>query len=46
MTAACPRVPRDEKNRRKKQQTDPHGEDKREKHQKLLMNIRNLYISV
>ena len=35
------------KNRRKKQQTaDPLGEDKREKEQKLLINIRNLYISV
>ena len=28
------------------QQTDPHGEDKREKQQRLLMNIRNLYILV
>ena len=36
-TTACPR---DLKNSsKKKQQTDPHGEDKREKQQKLLMNI-------
>ena len=40
-TTACPRAPRDVKIAEKKQQTDPHGEDKREKQQKLLMNIRN-----
>ena len=43
MTRACPR---DEKSRGKKQQTDPRGEDKKEKQHKLRMNIRNEYISV
>ena len=28
-----------------KQQTDPRGEDKKEKQYKLRMNIRNVYIS-
>ena len=38
---ACPRAPRGEK----KQQNDPHGENKKKKQHKLLMNIRNVYIS-
>ena len=42
MTTACPRTPRG----RKKQQTDPHGKDKKKKHHKLGMNIRNVYILV
>ena len=29
MITACPRAPRDEKNRGKKWQTDPRGEDKK-----------------
>ena len=33
MTTACPRAPCDEKNRGTKQQTDPRGEDKKEKQQ-------------
>ena len=40
MTTACPRAPCDEKNRGKKQQTDPRGEEKKEKQHKLRMNIR------
>ena len=35
MTTACPRFPRDEQNRRKKQQTGSPGEDKKEKRHKL-----------
>ena len=35
MITACPRAPRDEENRGKKQQTDPRGEDKKEKQHKL-----------
>ena len=31
---------------KKKQQTDPHGEDKKKKQHELQMNIRNVYISV
>lgn len=31
MTTACPRAPRDEKNRGKKQQTDTRGEDEMKK---------------
>ena len=32
MTTACPRAPRDERNRGKnEQQTDPHSEDKKQK---------------
>ena len=46
MTTASPRALRDEKNRGKKQQTDPRGEEKKEKQHKLRMNIQNLYISV
>ena len=42
MTTACPRTPRG----RKKQQTDPHGEDKKKKQHKLGTNIRNVYILV
>ena len=30
----------------KKKQTDPHGEDRKEKQDKLGMNIQNVYISV
>ena len=44
MTTACPRGPRDEGNRGKKQQTDPHGEDKKKKKRKLRMKVRNVYI--
>ena len=36
-TEACPRAPRDEKNRGKKQQIDPRSEDKKEKQHKLRM---------
>ena len=43
MTTASPRVLRDEKNRGKKQQTDPRGEEKNEKQHKLRMNMQNLY---
>ena len=46
MTTACPRAPRDEENRGKKQQTDPHGEDKKKKQRKLRMKVRNVYISL
>ena len=46
MTTASPRVLRDEKNRGKKRQTDPRGEEKNEKQHKLRMNMQNLYISV
>ena len=47
MTTACPRAPRDEENRgKKKQQTDPHGEDKKKKQRKLRMKVRNVYISL
>ena len=47
MTTECLNALRDEKNRGKKQQqTDPRGEDKKEKQHKLCMNIRNVYISV
>ena len=28
----------------KKQQTDPHGEDKKKKQRKLRMKVRNVYI--
>ena len=38
MTTACPRTPRGKK---QKQQTDPHGEDKKKKQNGLRMNIRN-----
>ena len=31
---------------KKKEQTDPHGEDKKKKQHELRMNIRNVYISV
>ena len=41
MTTACPRALCG----KKKQQTDPRGEDKKEKQYKLRMNIRNVYIS-
>ena len=34
------------KKKRKKKQTDPWGEDKKEKQHKLGMNIRNVDISV
>ena len=44
-TTACPGAPRDAKKREKKQ-TDPRGEDKKEKQHKLGMNIRNVDISV
>lgn len=38
MTTACSRAPRDEKNRgKKKQQTDPRGEDNKEKQHKLYV---------
>ena len=30
----------------KKQQTDPHGEDKKKKQRKLRMKVRNVYISL
>ena len=43
MTTACPRTPRGKK---KKQQTDPHGEDKKKKQHKLGTNVRNVYILV
>ena len=33
MTTACPHAPVGEKNREKKQQTDPRDEDKKEKQQ-------------
>ena len=33
MTTACPHAPVSEKNRAKKQQTDPRDEDKKEKQQ-------------
>ena len=36
-TEACPRAPRDEKNRGKKKQIDPRSEDKKEKQHKLRM---------
>ena len=46
MITACPHAPVVEKNRGKKQQTDPRDEDKKKKQQdKLRMNIRNAYIS-
>ena len=35
MITACPRAPCDEENRGKKKQTDPRGEDKKEKQHKL-----------
>ena len=35
MTTVSPRAPRDENNRGKKQQTDPWGEDQKEKQKKL-----------
>ena len=41
MTATCPRALRAKKIQ---QQTDPRGEDKKEK-QHFRMNIRNVYIS-
>ena len=41
MTTACPRATRG----KKKQPTDPYGEDKKEKHFKLRMNIRIVCIS-
>ena len=37
MTTACPRAPRDEKNRGKKQHTDPREEDNKEKQHKLYV---------
>ena len=46
MTTVFPRAPRDEKNRENKHQTDPRGEDKKEKQHKLRTKIRNAYISV
>ena len=46
MTTACRRAPRDKKTRENKQQTDPRGKDKKEKQNKLRMNIRNAYILV
>ena len=46
MTTACRRAPRDKKTGENKQQTDPRGEDKKEKQNKLPMNIRNAYILV
>ena len=46
MTTACRRAPRDKKTRENKQQTDPRGGDKKEKQNKLPMNIRNAYILV
>ena len=46
MTTACRRAPRDKNTRENKQQTDPRGEDKKEKQNKLRMNIRNAYILV
>ena len=44
MTTVCPRAPRGKK--KQKQQTDPHGEDKKKKQDKRRMNVRNAYISV
>ena len=41
MTTACPRAPRDEEKRGKKQQIDPRNEDKKEKQHKC-MNIQNV----
>ena len=35
MTTACRRAPRDKKTRENKQQTDPRGEDKKEKQNKI-----------
>ena len=46
MTTASRRAPRYKKTRENKQQTDPRGEDKKEKQNKLRMNIRNAYILV
>ena len=46
MTTACRRAPRDKKTIENKQQTDPRSEDKKEKQNKLRMNIRNAYILV
>ena len=43
MTTACPRTLRGKK---KQQQTDPHGEDKKKEQHQLQMNIRNGYILV
>ena len=37
MTTACPRAHREKKNNGKKQQTDPRGEDRKEKQHKLRM---------
>ena len=42
MTATCPCALREKK---KQQQNDPRGDDKKEKQYKLLMKIRNVYIS-
>ena len=39
MITACPRAPRDEKNRGKKWQTDPRGEDKKEKQHIIKLRI-------
>ena len=45
MTTACSPAPRDEKNRgEKKQQTDPRGEDNKEKQHKLYVWIYEMYI--
>ena len=44
MTTARPCAPRGKK--KKQQQTDPHGEDKKKKQHKLRMDIRNAYVSV
>ena len=46
MTATCPRAHRGEKKKQQQQQqTDPRGEDKKERQYKLRMKIQNVYIS-
>ena len=42
MTTVCPRAPRGKK--KQKQQTDPHGEDKKKKQHKLRLNIYEMFI--
>ena len=46
MKAVCPRAPRgknnNNNNNNNNNKTDPHGEDKKERQQKIRMNIRNL----
>ena len=42
MTTVCPRAPRGKK--KQKQQTDPHGEDKKKKQHKLRFHIYEIFI--